>query len=101
MNEKELKKLSRTELLEMLLDLARENERLRSELDEANRIIEDRRIKIEKVGAIYWSLVTAVYLAWSFITNNWSSTWIIWPVAGVLFAPFSLIMKNLCKSENE
>lgn len=52
MNEKELKKLSRTELLEMLLDLARENERLRSELDEANRIIEDRRIKIEKVGSI-------------------------------------------------
>ncbi len=33
----------------------------------------------------YWLLVTAGYLAWSFVTNAWDRTWIIWPVAGVLF----------------
>lgn len=37
------------------------------------------------VSAIYWCIVTAVYLAWSFITMDWGRTWIIWPVAGVLF----------------
>ena len=35
---------------------------------------------------IYWCLVTAAYLAWSFITMAWDRTWIVWPVAGVLFA---------------
>lgn len=34
---------------------------------------------------IYWCLVTAVYLAWSFLSNDWDITWIIWPCAGVLF----------------
>lgn len=34
----------------------------------------------------YWPLATAIYLAWSFVTNDWHVTWIVWPVAGVLFA---------------
>lgn len=33
----------------------------------------------------YWLLATALYLAWSFITNDWHFTWILWPIAGVLF----------------
>lgn len=40
---------------------------------------------IEKISGIYWCLVTAIYLAWSFLTNDWGITWVIWPVAGVLF----------------
>lgn len=39
----------------------------------------------EKVGSIYWLIATAVYLAWSFATNGWDKTWILWPVAAVLF----------------
>lgn len=39
-----------------------------------------------KVGGIYLSLVTAIYLGWSFYTMNWGVTWIIWPVSAVLFA---------------
>lgn len=38
------------------------------------------------VAGIYWSLAVAVYLAYSFWTNDWERSWIIWPVAGVLFA---------------
>lgn len=38
----------------------------------------------EKVSSIYWIVVTAIYLAWSFVTFDWHRTWIIWPVAGVL-----------------
>lgn len=40
----------------------------------------------EKIGAIYWPIVVAIYLFWSFYTNDWGTTWIVWPVAGVLFA---------------
>lgn len=41
--------------------------------------------KNDPMNAIYWSVVTAVYLGWSFLTADWGRTWIIWPVAGVLY----------------
>lgn len=47
-------------------------------------------------GGIYWCFMVALYLGISFITNQWQKTWIIWPVAGVLFVPFCGIM-NLMK----
>lgn len=34
---------------------------------------------------IYWCITTAIYLGISFYTNQWDKTWIVWPVAGVLF----------------
>lgn len=40
----------------------------------------------EKIGAIYWPLMVAIYLGWSFFTMDWHITWIVWPVAGVSFA---------------
>ena len=39
--------------------------------------------KNETVGQIYWCLVTAIYLGYSFITRRWDISWIVWPVAGV------------------
>ena len=41
---------------------------------------------VEKIAGIYWCVVTAIYLLWSFLTNDWGYTWLVWPVAGVLFA---------------
>ena len=38
----------------------------------------------------YWCLVTAVYLAVSFWNNNWEKSWIIWAVAGLVFAASTL-----------
>ena len=40
----------------------------------------------EAVGTAYWLAATAVYLGWSFWTNDWHMTWMVWPIAGVLFA---------------
>lgn len=42
---------------------------------------------------IYWCIVTAAYLGISFHTMDWNRTWIIWPVAGVLFAAFYGVVK--------
>lgn len=36
-------------------------------------------------GGIYWSVITACYLGISFLTMRWDMSWIIWPVAGVLY----------------
>lgn len=45
----------------------------------------------------YWCLVTALYLGISFYFDNWNISWIIWPVAGVLFAALYQILRNIVK----
>ena len=49
--------------------------------------------KMHALSSIYWCLVTAIYLGWSFWGMQWNITWIIWPVAGVVFAAVSEIVK--------
>ena len=50
------------------------------------------------LSAVYWTLATAAYLGWSFTTGGWKETWIVWPVAGVLYAAvlnlYRLFTKN-------
>ena len=50
---------------------------------------------VNAVSGIYWTGVTAGYLAWSFITNDWGRSWIVWPIAGVLFAVVITIVKSV------
>lgn len=50
MTDKELKKLSRLELLEILLEETKENEKLRAELKTANKIIKNATILSELIG---------------------------------------------------
>ncbi len=52
MTEKEMKRFSRAELLELLIDQMKENEELQKKLDEANKRLEDRKIIIENSGSI-------------------------------------------------
>ncbi len=46
---------------------------------------------------VYWLIATAIYLAWSFTTNDWDRTCIIWPVVGVLFPAFYAIVVGIRK----
>ena len=46
----------------------------------------------DAISTIYWCAVTAVYLAWSFLTMNWHITWVVWPVAGVLYGVVEAIL---------
>lgn len=48
---------------------------------------------LEKIAGVYWCVVTAVYLSWSFPTGDWDITWLVWPVAGVLFAALACLLK--------
>jgi hypothetical protein len=34
--------------------------------------------------SVYWQTITCVYLIWSFLTFNWFSSWIIWPIAAIV-----------------
>lgn len=49
-------------------------------------------------SGIYWCVVTAAYLGVSFVTGRWDRTWIIWPVAGVLFAALRAIAYSVIKN---
>ena len=49
--------------------------------------------KLDPFAGIYWCLATAIYLGWSFWTMKWHFTWIVWPVAGVLFAAVSGVIR--------
>ena len=50
-------------------------------------------------SGIYWGLVTAAYLAWSFLTDNWERTWIIWPVAAVAYGAVFGIVRALRRKD--
>ncbi len=41
--------------------------------------------KNDALSTIYWCACIAIYLAVSFITQQWHRTWIIWPIAGVTY----------------
>lgn len=52
MTDKELRRLSRSELLEMLIAQTEENNRLRIRLEQAEAQLQDRRITIDKAGSL-------------------------------------------------
>ena len=49
------------------------------------------------IGGAYWCLVTAAYLAWSFIGGSWDRSWIIWPVAGAAYGAVCGLISALNK----
>jgi len=51
-NENELRKLSRVDLLEILVEQETEIERLKAELEEAQEQLRERQLKIEQTGSI-------------------------------------------------
>ncbi|MGI6038996.1 MAG: helix-turn-helix domain-containing protein [Eubacteriales bacterium] len=54
---------------------------------------------IGAIATVYWLLVVAAFLAYSFFSNDWQNSWIIWPVAGVLFAALMVICNALDRKE--
>lgn len=55
--------------------------------------------RVNAASTIYWLLATAVYLLYSFASDDWARSWIIWPIAGV-FYPALVIALNHFGGEN-
>lgn len=72
-------------------------------LQEGEYTKEEKHIKkkTDDFSGAYWCLVVVIYLGWSFSTNNWKFTWIIWPVAGVLYAAVLGIVKMIVRNKDE
>lgn len=60
---------------------------------------EQQKKKAEKiigtVGGIFWPLITCIYLIGSFGYGNWGTSWMIWPITGILFGVFSTIVNSV------
>lgn len=54
--------------------------------DKTNRPVMD------VITNMYWAAVTFIYLIYSFFTFNWDVSWIIWPVAALLFGILSILL---------
>ena len=52
MTPKELRRLRRSDLMEMLLQLSRENLQLRQDLEDARQQLQEKHIKIEEAGSL-------------------------------------------------
>ena len=48
---------------------------------------------MENIAGAYWTLVTAIYLLYSFILNDWGKSWIVWPVCAVLYVVVSCVLE--------
>ena len=44
------------------------------------------------IGFAYWGVLVAIYLVWSFLTNQWHISWLVFAVGGVLFS----VIMNIC-----
>ena len=51
----------------------------------------------EKISGPYWMLVVTIYLTWSFIRAAWGISWIVFPIAGVLFGLIAAISASFGK----
>ena len=63
---------------------------------------EEKRLKkkTDTFSGVYWCLTTAIYLGWSFWTREWDTTWILWPVAGALFAALIGVVKMIVEKKD-
>ena len=69
------------------------------EEDDYSRRAKEESKRTGWISGTYWMLVTAAFLAWSFLTDSWDRSWIIWPVAGVLYGAVFGILRAVGSRE--
>lgn len=55
----------------------------------------------ETIASVYWLTVVAIYLGWSVLFDGWGISWVVFPVAGVLFAALMCILTLLTDRKNK
>ena len=72
-------------------------------LQEGEYAVEAKRKKSQSstIVTVYWLLVLAVFLIWSLLGNAWDTSWVIWPVAGVIFAALMAVINSRKSKEHD
>lgn len=55
---------------------------------------------LDSIGGVYWTLAAVIYLLWSFLTWDWHITWMVWPIAGVMYGLISAIVSLMMDNRN-
>lgn len=50
--------------------------------------------KYDHIFAAYWMLAFVIYMLASFLTKRWDMTWLIWPVAGIIFGILNVLLEK-------
>ncbi|MBE6137848.1 MAG: helix-turn-helix transcriptional regulator [Erysipelotrichaceae bacterium] len=54
---------------------------------------------LQVFSSVFWLLTTALYLGISFLTNRWDISWLVWPIAGLIYAAIYVILESIYKSK--
>lgn len=46
---------------------------------------ESTALRYRSIAKAYFGAITLLYVGYSFITNDWKSSWIIWPISALLY----------------
>lgn len=57
------------------------------------REIKEKSAFVDSIATIYWLTATALYVGYSLITGNWQFSWVLWPIAGLLYAVLVALLK--------
>ena len=49
--------------------------------------------KIRLLLQAYWLIIVCIYLAYSFITSDWGKSWIVWPLAALIYGVIEAVIK--------
>ena len=80
-----------------------QNASMQKLLKEGDYTLEEKRktaIK-EPIAFVYWVIIIAIYLAWSFLTDNWHITWLVFAIGGVLFPALMAICNIFIDKKNK
>jgi hypothetical protein len=56
---------------------------------------------VDLVASIVFPLTAIAYLAWSFLGNAWTISWILWPIIGICFGVFASVMDYIHRDKTQ
>lgn len=59
----------------------------------------EKQIGTSSISTAYWAIVVAIFLGYSFITDNWQYSWIVLVVSGVLYPGIIALFTMLTKTD--
>ena len=72
-------------------------ESMKKLLEEGDYSRSAKKRSTQAISTVYWLVVVAVYLGYSFSTEDWKNSWIVWPVAGVLYAALTTALNGISR----
>lgn len=84
----------------MLVGIPMEAMKKLLEEDDYTRTKKRNSRKASSFEGSYWLIAAAIYLAYSFITERWEISWIVWGVAGVLFPVYRMIILGIIRRKD-